>query len=446
MAPTASSSPRPLWWRLRFLAQVLYTQLDRDRVFTHAAALTYTTLFSLLPIFLLSLLILSTISSGKGRDGLVLSVKRVLLEQLNADKLQVTDHNGQQINLETYADQLIGNAQKALGKNAAGASLVAFLVLLYGAVSLMVVIEDTFNLIYGSAPARSWVRRITLYWSVLTFGPIGVALSLSLGRSSFSVAASHVGAAWFLSAAGFLISFAVSWLLILFMYRLIPDTRVHWRAAALGSFLAALAWELGKWTFGLYVTTAAQQSWYGSLALLPLFMLWIYITWAVVLVGLEITYLFQYWPLLKRHYFLFHAGRLDNTGGAFQAGLSDLRWVFALGILLQRRFAAGKPLLVEEAAELLVVPTEVSRALLEALRHAGLVHVTANRSFVLARPPESISAFDLLSAARTACHVPPDLVNQSPPASAGPESAALQAFEKLETDWAKAHTLADLAK
>jgi membrane protein len=445
VAPSASPSSRPLLPRLRFLGEVLYHQMDRDRVFTHAAALTYKTLFSLLPIFVLSLLILSTLSSGKGRDSLVGSVKRVLLDQLNADQLRITDQSGQQVNLETYADELIGNAQKALGKNAAGASLITFLVLLYGAVSLMAVIEATFNLIYGSVPARSWVRRITLYWSVLTLGPVGVALSLSLGRLAFSVAAVHVGAAWVLSAAEVVISFAVSWLLIFFMYRLIPDTRVPWRAATLGSFLAALAWEIGKWGFGLYIATAAQQSWYGSLAVLPLFMMWIYITWAVVLVGLEITYLRQYWPLLKRHYLFLYANRPSRAGG-FQVGLTDLRWILALGLLLQHRFAAGKPLHAEQAAELLVLPNDVARALLDSLERAGIVHATAGHSFALARPPESITAFDLLAAARTACRVPPDLARETPPDSAPPESAALKSFEKLETEWAKSQTLLDLAK
>jgi membrane protein len=445
MAPVPAVTSRPLLPRLRFLADVLYHQMDRDRVFTHAAALTYKTLFSLLPIIVLSLLVLSTISSGKGRETIVNSVKRVLLEQLNAGRLQITDQSGRQVNLENYADQLIANAQKALGKNATGASLVAFLVLLYGAVSLMVVIEDTFNLIFGSPPARSWTRRITVYWSVLTLGPIGVALSLSLGRSAFSMATVHLSAAWLLSLANILISFLVSWLLILFMYRLVPDTRVHWRAAAIGSFLAALAWEIGKWAFGLYVATAAQHSWYGSLALLPLFMMWIYITWAVVLLGLEITYLLQCWPLLKRHHLFLRSGRRDPAGGGFRAGLTDLRWILALAVLLRRRFAAGQSLRAEEAAELLILPNDVARALLESLTHAGIVHATSHRAFVLARPPESITAFELLAAARTACRVPPDLARAVPPENTAPDSAALKDLEKVESDWARSHTLADLA-
>ena len=324
MAPLASASARPLLPRVGFLGAVVYHQMDRDRVFTHAAALTYKTLFSLVPVIVLSLLLVSTISGGKGRDSLVNTVKRALLEQLDADKLQITDQDGRQVNLETYADGLIRSAEKELGKNATGAGLVTFGVLLYGAVSLMAVIEGTFNLIYGAAARRSWVRRITLYWSVLTLGPIGVAVSLSLGRSAYTMAADHVGAAWLVSAANLAISFGVSWVLIFFMYRLIPEARVAWRAAALGALVAAVAWEIGKWGFGLYVATAVPHSWYGSLAILPLFMMWIYITWTVVLVGLEMAYLRQYWPLMKRHYLFVHAGRGARRAG-FQAGLADVR-------------------------------------------------------------------------------------------------------------------------
>ena len=118
MATTAPSSRRPLLPRMRLLGEVLYHQVDRDRVFMQAAALTYQTLFSLLPIFVLSLLMLSTISVGEGRNSLANSVKRMLFEQLNMDKLQVTDETGKQLSIESYADRFIGSAQDAVSKNA----------------------------------------------------------------------------------------------------------------------------------------------------------------------------------------------------------------------------------------------------------------------------------------------------------------------------------------
>src|SRR6185295_188734 len=113
--------------------------------------------------------------------------------------------------------------------------------------------------------------------------------------------------------------------------------------AALGSFIAALMWELGKWGFGLYVQHSLKNNWYGSLALLPLFMFWIYLTWSVVLIGLEITFIQQYWSLLKRRFFFTRAG-------STAAHLSDLHWIFSLAILIYKQFKAGKTTQVHEAA------------------------------------------------------------------------------------------------
>jgi DNA-binding IscR family transcriptional regulator len=118
--------------------------------------------------------------------------------------------------------------------------------------------------------------------------------------------------------------------------------------------------------------------------------------------------------------------------------------VLALGVLLQRRFAEGRTVHVDEAAETLMVPNEVSRELLETLERAGLVHVTGNRGYALARPPETITAYDLLAAARAACHVPAELAREMPADKRYPESAALKDYERLETEWAKGKTLVEL--
>ena len=75
-----------LWPRARLFAEILYDQINRDATFTQAAALTYKTLFSLLPIFVLSLLVLSMISAGSGENALDVTVKRVMFEQLSIDQ------------------------------------------------------------------------------------------------------------------------------------------------------------------------------------------------------------------------------------------------------------------------------------------------------------------------------------------------------------------------
>jgi membrane protein len=442
--PAAAKKPHPsLLKRTILLGGVLYQQYYRDRLPTQAAALTYNTLFALLPIFVISLLIVTVISAGNPHDSLVSSLKSALFAQLNADKFQITDPSGKQVGLETFADQIIGNAQRAIAKNAGGAGIVAFLVLLYGALSIMTTIEDAFNRIYGSAKARSWGRRIVLYWCVLTLGPIGVAISLTLGRLAYSAATDvHIGK--LLPMVNAVSDLVISWLLVFFLYRVIPDTRVQWRAAALGALVAAIIWEIGKWGFGIYVASSAKNSWYGSLAILPLFMLWIYITWTVILLGLEIAYIRQFWPLLKSRYLFLH-GEVSGC----KEELSDFRWLLAIGVLLERRFREGKTLRTEDAAETLMIPTAIARELLESLQRAHLVHMTSHRHYALARPPEKITAQEILAAARNLIRLPPALTG-TPAAEAThpayPQSAALQELEKVESDWAQSKTLADLAR
>jgi DNA-binding IscR family transcriptional regulator len=165
-------------------------------------------------------------------------------------------------------------------------------------------------------------------------------------------------------------------------------------------------------------------------------MLWIYLTWTMVLLGLHVAYVHQYYPMLKRQYFYLRRCAVP---------ISDIRWIFSLGILLYRRFREGKPIEAGEAAERLLLPTDITSELLEGLRTAGLVHETATGGYTLARPPETITAFDLLVAARALCQLPPELAREygaTPPSAASP---ALDALDRLESSWAKSHALPALA-
>ena len=393
------------WSFIRLSVQVFYLQLDRTRLFTQAAALTYKTLFSLLPVFVLSLLILSAISAGEGKNALDRTVQHTLFEQLGLDKLYLTDNSGQvlqnadgsAVSFSSWIQPFLDRAKSSVTTKATG--LVAFGVLLYGAISLMIVIESTFNLIYGAAEPRTILRRIMLYWCVLTLGPIGIAGSIVLGRLALQTAQSYKVLGGAISIADALSGFVVSWLLVFLMYRIIPDARVKWRAAIIGSLVAALAWEIGKWAFGMYVAHAVRNSWYGSLALLPLFMLWIYLTWSVILMGLELTFIQQHWHTLRNTLPLWRTSRATS-------GLSDIRWVLPLAVLLCERFRKGKSLEVYEAADRLALSPHVVHGLFTSLEKAGLVHNVRGKSYALARPPENITALDLLLAARSLFHAP----------------------------------------
>ncbi|MGN6368527.1 MAG: YhjD/YihY/BrkB family envelope integrity protein [Phycisphaerae bacterium] len=439
------------WWpKARLVASVFYNEILHVRTFSQAAALTYKTLFSLLPIFVLSLLLLSTISSAGGGTALDATLEQFFFKQFSLDKLQVTrtqpastssatdpapddEQPEQNISAQELIAPIIKSAKEAVTNPATG--LVAFAILLYGSISLMIVVEGSFNLIYGAVKPRSWPRRIMLYWCVLTLGPVGVAASIVFGRHAYETASSIAGG-WVLLPLNILAGFLLSWTLVFIMYKLIPDTRVHWKSALLGSFIAAVLWEGGKWGFGIYVRRAVAHSWYGSLALIPLFMLWIYLTWCAILLGLQSAYLHQFFPLLRRRFFF---SRLGATM------ISDVHWVLSLGVLLYQRFLAGKGLHPQEAAEILMLPNNAAGQLLDGLQTAGIVHTTKSDTYALARPPEKITAHDLLLAARALCHAPPEITNETPISKAYPLSPALKELEELESAWAKNRTLADLA-
>jgi len=437
-----------LWPKARLFAEILYHQIDRDRTFTEASALTYKTLFSLLPIFVLSLLVLSSISAGGGKNALDRAVQQMIFQQLSLDTLPVFDAQGQPMTKTVHGQQkdlmlsdfvgpLIDRAKDSVTNRATG--IIALAVLLYGAISLMFVIEGSFNQIYGAVKPRSWPQRTMLYWCVLTLGPIGIGASIALGNSAYLSAATYVGtgpAHWIVAPLQIFSSLIISFLLVLLLFKLIPNTQVNWKSALLGSLLAAVLWEICKWGFSLYVQKALRASWYGSLALIPFFMFWIYLVWSAILIGLHIAYMHQYWTLLKRRFFFTRMGA---------TALSDLRWVLSLGILLHKRFKEGKSTKIHEAAELLMLPTDVTGQLLEALAMAGLIHATRANAYSLARPSESITAFDLLVAARSLTQVPPELTRESPSTQPSAQSPALPELDTLENTWAKSKTLPQLA-
>jgi membrane protein len=266
---------------------------------------------------------------------------------------------------------------------------------------------------------------------------VGIAASIVLAQHASATAQSLAPLAIVVSKLQAISGFLVSWMLAFVMFKLIPDTYVKWRSAFFGSLVAAVLWEIGKWGFGLYVGVSVHRgSWYGSLALIPLFMLWIYLTWTFILLGLHVAYAHQYYPMLKRQYFYMRDRAVP---------ISDIRWVLSLGILLYRRFRAGRTMEPHDAAEELLLPTDITAELLEGLQAAGLVHKTKSDAYALARPPELITAHDLLSAARALCQMPPELAKDHPHMRVAGSSAALDALDALETRWAKSHTLPALA-
>lgn len=275
--------------------------------------------------------------------------------------------------------------------------LTGFIMLIYAALSFMVEIERSANHIYRSPIGRSWVRRVTQYWTTLTLGTIFLVGTFYVGDRLTDALRSLqgvVGAGTALGPefAGIAVSIAISFLLLLFLYMTIPNARVSLRCAAIGAFFAAVLWETGKFGFVQVVELSSYQRLYGVIALVPLFLLWVYITWIIVLSGLQISYVLQN--------FRSFAMSDDEQHGPV---LVDPLMLVQVAVEVAGAFVAGRTAAVADVAKAIGLDEMTSLAMLVRLDEAGVLHRVPEgqerEAFALARPASEISAMELLDLA-----------------------------------------------
>jgi membrane protein len=269
------------------------------------------------------------------------------------------------------------------------------ILLIFVAISMLSRIEDTFNDIWGVARGRSWFMRIVLYWGVLSLAPmlLIVALGLATGphlagtRQLLSIMP-FVGSLLFqfLPVVVLCLTFAV-------FYALMPNTKVHWRAALAGGLIGGILFHLNNLASVLYVSRVVSNSKiYGSLGLVPVFMVGLYFSWLILLFGAQVAYAYQ-----NRASYL-EAKQIENINQRGREFIA-LRLMTCIG----QRFMRGEPPpSAVEIAEELAVPTRLVQQLMETLGAARLVIQTAGDepAYLPARPLENITCHDILLALR----------------------------------------------
>jgi membrane protein len=164
--------------------------------------------------------------------------------------------------------------------------------MLFSALAMMISIEDRLNRIWRVHVARGWGSRLLLYWAALTLGPILVVGGIAVTSYVTAMPLLHGAIGQFggvaqgaLSTLPFLVTFFTLWL----MYATIPNCPVRRRDAAIGALLGAVLFEVARWGFTLFVQHAqTYQQIYGVLAAIPIFLLWIYLSWVIVILGASI--------------------------------------------------------------------------------------------------------------------------------------------------------------
>ncbi|MEE2777061.1 MAG: YihY/virulence factor BrkB family protein [Acidobacteriota bacterium] len=370
------------------LSAACAAKLRRDNAPQVAAALTYQTLFSLIPMLVLGLLVFQSVqgleSAGERLRGTVVDV--ILPESLVSNevaRVAGSTATGNEFDearelLRTRIDDLL---QRLSEVSFTGIGIVGFVVFLYGATILMSTIERSFNSIYQAEETRPLTTRLPLYFSVVTMSPVAlVAAQLLQDRIVGRLAGllSRVLAALAPLAATFVVLFL--------LFRLLPNTRVRWRCAASGAFVSAAAWLLFKGLFGLYLSQTILTSLYGALALVPLFLLWIYGSWLLVLFGLALAYSLQFLSL--------------GVTGIRQPLTGDPRWFVPIMVHIGTAFAEGRTIGIEGLCARCQLSPAFLRPYLRILERRGLVRRAAGaegeRVVVLAKPAAAIRVSELL--------------------------------------------------
>ncbi|MBI2608594.1 MAG: YihY family inner membrane protein [Deltaproteobacteria bacterium] len=176
-----------------------------------------------------------------------------------------------------------------------GVAGVVFLILTV--VTLMSTIEKAFNNIWGVQKHRSFFVRVSVYWSLITIGPLLAVLSLSLTASFQSefLIQKVLEIKWLSSGFVFTLPYIFSSLALTLLYIFMPNTKVKIKSALTGGIIAGILWEFSKVGFS-YATqhVFTYDKVYGAMASFPVFLLWLYITWLIVLLGAEISFADQH--------------------------------------------------------------------------------------------------------------------------------------------------------
>lgn len=292
--------------------------------------------------------------------------------------------------------QVVGQIQKFIANIHSGTlGLTGTVALIFVAIGLLSTIEGTFNDIWGVPRGRSWFARVIHYWAAITLGPLIIILAMGLTiGSQFQTARAFIQATPLVGHVLFKITpfIILSGAFTLF-YQLMPNTRVHWKAALVGGLVGGLLWYLNSRfnvLFASRVVTASKI--YGSLGVVPVFLVGLYFSWLILLFGAQVAYAFQN----RRAYFQEkQAESVHQRGREFIA----LRVMTYVG---QRFYGGESPPGDLEIAEALAVPSRLVGQIIQPLLQTQLLVETSNpeTGYAPGRPLDKISCHDILQALR----------------------------------------------
>ena len=316
--------------------------------------------------------------------------------------------------------------------------LTGTVALVFVAIGLLSTIEATFNDIWGVTRGRNWFVRIIHYWAAITLGPLVVILAMGLAvGSQFQVAQDFIEETPLIGGLMFkLIPFFVLSGSFMLLYQLMPNTKVHWKAALVGGGVAGALWLINGNFNALFASRVVSASKiYGSLSAIPIFLFGLYLSWTILLFGAQVAYAFQN----RRAYVQEkQAESVNQRGREFIA----LRLMTFVG---QKFHRGEKPPSEDEIGEALAVSSRLISQIIEPLLLSKLLVevATPEPAYCPARPLETISCEDILLTLRVGRGYEPS--TRAEPAR-DLVRGAFDAIQAAEQNMAKALTMREMVE
>ncbi len=346
------------------LLRVVRQRFRDGRCAQVAGSLAFTTLLSLVPFITLVAVVLSKFPQSAQLDA---ALRGFLLDNLLPEKAGKV--------IATYAFQF---SQKATNLTIVGA-----LVLVVTAVMLMRMIDTVINQIWMVRSRRPWATRLAAYWVALSFGPILLAGGVFLATAMLSMSLDIVNEPVWLEAAGLrVVSVTILGCVFTALYFVVPHCSVRFSDAVLAGFLAAVAFVVMQRLFGIYLRHFPSYTLvYGAFAVVPIFLLWLYLSWIVVLLGAVVAAVLPECDVLRRPLPAFPGRRVY------------VALLLLVELAQAQRSGVGRDVMrLSEAGR--CAHGEIQE-LLETLELAGIVARREQGGWLLARAAEDVQAAEI---------------------------------------------------
>ena len=363
--------------RVSRLGFVLSCDVGEGQLTLRAMSLVYTTLLSIVPLLAVSFSVLKAFGVHNQIEPLVFGFVEPLGDQ------------GQQIAKQTLS--FIDNMRVGvLGS-------VGVAMLFYTVISLIKKIEDGFNYVWHVRQARSFSQRFSDYLSVLMIGPVLIFASVGAGSSflNHNLVQSLLEIEPFGTLYVFFLNILPFLLLSLaftFIYMFIPNTKVQFKAAFVGSLCSAFLWQSVGWLFTSFVVGAGTYTAiYSGFAAILMFMIWLYLAWLILLIGSNVAFYIQHPENITLSW---RSGEISNYN-------KDVIAISILIHLTRSLYQKEDMWRLEALAKKLDVSSEVVRSSLSQLETGKLVVATAEQTYTLAHAADDLKLSDVIDRIRS---------------------------------------------